>query len=193
MAIHPNLPQTKTPESLADWIRENEIKDEHKAHTEEVPLDEDEIAEHEHKSALASRAIIALEDLKKAFTTCLRDGTDVKETKDDGTVVYDIRTFTVPPTKGLKALKANVEFHSEILENGFTTTITQIHMIPAPEIKKVIAVTIEGKEWPDYTREMTKEEEEEYGTMFSEENKIDKDDDETPFKDDGEEDTVLNF
>ena len=57
--IHAYLPQTLTPENLAIYIKKNSI--EQRSHIEEIDLTPEEIAEFEHRSSAANRALDKLE------------------------------------------------------------------------------------------------------------------------------------
>ena len=158
---HPSLPETMTAEQLGAWIEENKIGDPFD-HTEKTVLSQEEISEHEHKVAMASRAILKLEEVKKEFMEFIKNGTPFDNDND----TYIPVAVTIPPSKGLNALKSNVEFHSAILELGYTEEVTKIYKIPYPEKQLIVAVDIEGNEWKDYTRKMTKEEKDNYNTLF---------------------------
>ena len=144
---HRSVPQTMTPEMLAQWIKDN--AKETVEHVEKVELDEETVHDLEKKSSLASRAIDRLEDIKKTFMDVLKDGTP------DRDMPYDV---TIPPTAGLKILKANRAFADKQLEQGFREDNTTVYMIPYPEDSLMVGVDIEGYEWPQYTRQMTIEE-----------------------------------
>jgi hypothetical protein len=141
---HRSLPQTMTPENLAQWIKENAA--ETFEHTEKIDLEEDVVHELERQSSLASRAIDRLEKLKKSFVDTIKNGTPSPDNPVD---------FTIYPTKGTNVLKANREFADKQLEQGYKEEITSIYMIPYPEDSLMVAVDIQGFEWPEYTKEMT--------------------------------------
>ena len=142
---HQALPQTMTPEALAEWIKNNHDGD-IVNHIEKTELDEQMVKELEHKSSLASRAIDRLEAVKKEFMDILTNGTPNEEEPFD---------VTIPPTKGLKILKANREFADKQLENGYSEETIPLYMIPYPEESQMLAFDIEGNEWPEYTKDMT--------------------------------------
>ena len=152
---HQSIPQSLTPEDLAQWIMDN--SDRNFTHTVKTDLTEEVVQELEHKSSLASRAIDRLEEIKKEFMDTLKDGTpDPKEPAD----------VTIPPTAGLKVLKANREWADKQLEQGYSEENIEIYMVPDPENGMMVAVDIEGKEedeWSHYTVEMTEDEERKYG------------------------------
>lgn len=162
---HPSLPSTLTAEQLGAWIDENKIEEPFD-HILKEELTPEEISEHEHKVALASRQLMNLEELKKEFMDTLKNGTPVNLDME-----YQPVDITIPPTKGVKALKANVEFHSEILEKGYNEQITKVYKVPYPEAKMIIAVDIEGNEFEDYSRRMTPEEQSYYNTLFEDQEK----------------------
>lgn len=144
MSKHPSLPKTLTPEMLGQWIVENAI--ETLDHVEKINLDEEQVHELEKKSSLASRAIDRLEEIKKTFMDVLKDGTPDRE------MPFDV---TVPPTAGLKILKANRAFADKQLEQGYREEVTTLYMIPYPEDSLMVAVDITGEEWPDFGKQMS--------------------------------------
>lgn len=154
---HELCPSTMTVQNLADWIRSN--KADVFNHTEKVPLTEDEIAEYEKSSSLASRAIDRLKDTLKYITETMKNGTPFD------TNVMDHRpvTVTIPPTKGLKALEAGRKFADRQLENGYKDDITTLYLMPWPEFRKMVAIDIEGNEWSKYSRDMSEDEYRQHG------------------------------
>lgn len=138
--LHPALPQVMTPENLALWIKQNQI--ESFEHTDETELTEEEISELEHKSSLASRALDKLDDLLESFKTTLNSGT------------VDPIDFTIPPTKGIKELKANRENADAKIESGVNEVKTWIYGIPYPEEKRVLFFDIEGNRFESRDRDM---------------------------------------
>lgn len=146
--LHMALPQMMTPENLAIWIKENQV--EQFEHVDEIPLTQDEITELEHKSSLASRAIDDLDDLDKSFKKMLKEGAE-------GPV-----DFTIPPTKGTKALKANREFADDKIKAGVNEEKTMIYGIPYPEEKKVLFFDIEGHRFISRDRDMNDNQVEKY-------------------------------
>lgn len=157
MARHDCLPQTMTPENLADWIKSNKV--EVVNHIEKFPLTEEEIAEFQRSSSVASRQIDKLKDTKKYFTTLVDKGTPYSISIDDHTPV----SVTIPPTKGIKVLEANRKYADDQIEKGYKEEITTIYLIPWPEYEKMVAVDIEGYEWQKYSRTMSKDEVRQHG------------------------------
>lgn len=157
---HPCVPQTLTPEALADWIQTQKVDT--RNHVEEIPLTEEEIVELEHTSSLASRSIDKLNGVKKYFDELLKKGTSY----DRVTESYKPATVTIPPTKGLDALKANREHADKQIELGHKEEITALYMIPYPEHSKMIMVNIVGVEWPEYSRDMTGDEINQYKPLL---------------------------
>jgi DNA-binding protein H-NS len=155
--LHPTLPQTMTKENLAVWIRQNSI--EGKNHVVEIEYTEKEIQEFEHKSSAAARAIDKLEAQLKKITEYFKKGT--QEPIDE----------KIYPTKGIEVLKANRKYADDEIEKGFREETTVLFGIPYPEKKQVIFVDIEGIEFTQYTRNMTKEEAIGHTTLFSEDEK----------------------
>lgn len=155
--LHQTLPQSMTPENLAVWIRQNSI--EGKSHVVEVEYTEKEIQEFEHKSSAAARAIDKLEAQLKRITEIFKKGTS--EPIDE----------KIYPTKGIEVLKANRKFADDCIEKGFWEDTTVLFGIPYPEKKQVVFFDIEGNEFTEYTRNMTKEEAIGHSTMFSEDEK----------------------
>jgi hypothetical protein len=77
--------------------------------------------------------------------------------------------ITIPPTKGVDALKSNRQIADDIVERGYNEDVTVIYMVPNPEDSQMVAVTIEGHEVTDYTRAMTQDEDKSYGKLFRKE------------------------
>lgn len=159
MTIHPALPQTKTPEQLAIWIKENSKHDFN--HDEKIILTADEVQELEHKSSAASRALDRLKKVEESFKYYMTNGTPVV----GGTV--EPVDITIPPTRGTKELKANREHADKILEQGYQVVTTPLYTIPYPEESTMVVVTIEGDEWPMYTKPMSKDQKAMYGELFA--------------------------
>lgn len=151
--IHPSLPQTYTPENLAIWIKQNSI--ESRNHVEDIDFTEDEIKDLEHRSSAASRAIDKLESQLKSIQEVFKKGTQ------------EAFEFTIYPTKGLEVLKANRKFADDQVEKGSHEETTLLYGIPVPETKVVFFVDIEGTEFPQYGRGMSKDEMIAYNTLFS--------------------------
>jgi hypothetical protein len=161
MAKHPCLPEkTMTPENLAEWIKEN--ADDDFVHIEKIEIDDDKKSELEHKSSAASRAIDRLEAVKKDFMDIIKEGTPDEEEPFD---------ITIPPTKGMKILKANRAFADKQIENGFEEVNHQLYRIPYPEEGLMVAVDIEGFEWPEFTNEMTTDQVNKFKPMLRKEKK----------------------
>lgn len=180
---HPCLPSTMTPENLASWIKDN--ADEVIDHIEKTPLEEEQTHELQSQSSLASRAMDRLEAIKKEFNDVIKEGTP------DIEMPYDI---TIPPTKGMKILKANRAFADRQLENGMKETPVQLYKIPYPEESLMVAVDIEGNEWPDFTKEMTNAEVNKHKPMLKRDKKPKKS--QSSFIDEDEDDSatpVLNL
>lgn len=158
--IHSSLPQTMTKETLADYIRSNRV--ETKNHVEKFLLTEEEKFDLAMKSSIASRAIKRLEDLKKYVTDLIKKGTPmdlwIDQKRDHAPV-----DIVIPPTVGIDTLEANREYADNQIEKGYREEITAIYFIPWPEQEKMIGVDIEGKEWSNYTRAMTKDEIKQHG------------------------------
>lgn len=154
---HYALPQkTMTPENLAKWITENKVED--KVHEEKVDYTDAEIAEFEHQSSLASRAIDRLSDIMDKFKSAINDGTP------------EPRDFTVPETKGLKVLKANREFADGQIEIGHRIIPTQLYGLPCTQNGKICFFDAEGRHWEEYDHKMNPFQEEKYGSpLFKEE------------------------
>jgi hypothetical protein len=149
---HHSLPQTSTPEQLAEWIQLNKVDTFN--HEEKIQLTEEEIQNFEHQSALASRQIMKLTDVEKYFKELIKKGTPYSMEKE----AHEPINVTIPPTKGKDALTANMEFANKQLELGYKLDITHLYLVPNPEESMMVMVDIEGVEWPGYSREMTKDE-----------------------------------
>src|SRR5690606_21525793 len=157
---HSCCPQSMTPENLAHWIQETNIDT--TTHIERIELDEETTRDLEKKSSLASRAIDRLEAVKKEFMDILTNGTHSEPGEMPGDdPEYQPYDVTIPPTKGLKALKANRQFADKQLEEGYKEENTEVFLIPWPEESMVIGVDIEGEEFGEgqYSRSMTSDEE----------------------------------
>jgi hypothetical protein len=157
---HFSLPISMTPEQLADYIRSNRVDTVN--HVEKINLTDGEKSKLAMESSLASRAIVRLENLLKEFTAIVKKGTpwdmNVGEDGDHRPI-----TFTIPPSKGLEKLKANRLFADDQIEKGYREEITPIYFLPYPEYEKMIAVDIEGNEWTNYSRQMSKDEVRQHG------------------------------
>lgn len=157
---HPCVPQTMTPEALADWIQTQKVDVTN--HVEQIPLTEEEIIKFEHDSSLASRAIDRLMEVKKHFDYLLKKGTPY----DKAIEQHKPSTVTIPPSKGLDALKANREYADQQITNGYKEEITALYLIPYPEQSRMIMVNITGIEWPEYSRDMTADEINQYKPLL---------------------------
>ena len=155
---HRCCPETYTAEQLGVWIEENQKSV--RTHVDKIPLTPEEVHELEKASSLASRSMDRLNDIVVEFKDIIKKGT-----KYDGEkfLPYDI---TIVPTKGMDALKANRSHADGILEKGYNEEETKLYIIPFPDEKTMVAVDIEGQEWPDYTKSMTEAEEQLYGKLF---------------------------
>lgn len=175
---HTCVPQTFTPEKLAQWIKENAIDTQ--TFEKKIELDEETTHELEKASALASRGIMRLEEVHKTFKEYLNEGTPVvvPENSTEDPQMQPV-SITIPPTKGLKALKKNLEFANKQLEEGYRIENTEVFMIPWPEESKVVGVTIDGEEFFDdndrsYTREMSDDEVNNHKPLLKKEKKAKK-------------------
>jgi hypothetical protein len=157
---HHSLPQTMTPEQLADYIQSNRI--ETKNHVEKFPLTEEEKRDLAVKSSLASRAILRLENLLKEVSKLIKKGTPWNT--DLGTDGDHVPVpITIPPTAGIDVLKSNRQYADDQIEKGYREDVTPIYFVPWPEYEKILAVCIEGKEWSQYSRDMTPQEVKQHG------------------------------
>lgn len=178
---HLCLPQTMTTEALAKWITDNAIETIN--HIDKVELEEEQVHELEKKSSLASRAIDRLEEKKKEFMDVLKEGTP------DPEMPWDI---TVPPTAGLKILKANRAFADKQLEQGFREDTTVLYMIPYPEDSQMVAVDVTGFEWPEFTKDMTPDQINQHKPMLKKEKKPKKDSNQTTFMEDVDDEEITS-
>lgn len=153
--IHKSLPQTLTPENLGQWILKNHV--EKKIHEERIPLDDSQVADLEHRSSLASRA---LDKLKAQLE-------EIKEYFKEGTI--EAIPFTIYPTKGISTLTANREFADSSIEKGYTEEKVPLFGIPVPEQELVIYVDITGTEYAAYQEHMTAEQKIMHNSLFKEE------------------------
>lgn len=165
--VHRCLPQTLTKEKLAQLITEKQKQV--IPHLDKRTFDPEEIAEFEHKSSLASRSIDELDEVKEQFMHRLKKGTDPDPKDPTKFQPFDI---TIPPTKGIDALKANREFADGEIKRGYEECVTDVYMIPFPEEELMVAVTIEGYEAPKYTRKMRPEELATDGNLFRKETQL---------------------
>jgi hypothetical protein len=156
---HPSLPSSMTAENLGQWIEQNSKNS--FEHTEKIPLTDEDIAMFEHKSSLASRALDRLKAVEDNFKFYLKKGSP----HEDG--VPQPIDITIPPTSGTDVLKANREHADKILEQGYQVEITKLYTIPWPEESQMVVVTIEGDEWPMYTKPMGKDQKALYGELFT--------------------------
>lgn len=155
--MHLALPQKQmTKEQLAQWLTENRIEE--KCHEEHVDYTDAEIAEFEHQSSLASRAIDRLTIIAESFKKALNEGT------------VEPQNFTVPETKGLKVLKANREYADGQIERGYQIVPTQLYGLPCTANGKICFFDIMGEHWEQYDYKMNPFQEEKYGSpLFKEE------------------------
>lgn len=181
---HISLPETLSAEQLADWIIENKV--DQVPHL--IPIDDETRQEHEHKSASASMQILKLEELKKSFNDKIKEGTYTGE-GIDGQPTFEDSTWQIPSTKGLKALKASVQYHSQILEDGATSI--ELYLVPWPEQEKIVAVDIEGKEYPQKTRDMNAAEKKKHTTLFKDESEPVDQEEEQQEEEEGDTDSLI--
>lgn len=158
--VHSSLPQTMTPENLADFIRTNRIDT--RNHVKEFQLTDEEKRDLAIKSANAGIAIAKLKALEKRFKLTIKKGTPWDRAVGDG---GDHRPadFTIPPTAGLDALESNRAYADDQISKGVREEVTPIYFLPWPEKEMVVAVDIQGEEWTIYTRKMTAIEVEQHG------------------------------
>ena len=149
MSRHISLP-TYPKEKLAQWLAENKIDT--RIHVQKTELTPEMIADYEHRSTAASRAMDRLNEVKDTFMEYLKGGTPFNGTD------YQPVDVTIPGTKGLKTLEANRKYACDILEKGYTEEDIELYMIPWPETGMVIAVDVQGEEYEQYTRAMSVEE-----------------------------------
>lgn len=157
MARHKMLPKSMTAEKLGELIDVKKVDT--KLHVTKVEYTEAEIADFEHQSSLASRALDKLDKVLEHAKNVIKKGTAYDATLE----VYRPENITVPPTKGSDALKANREYADAQIERGYREEITKLYILPDAEELKMIAVDIEGNEWEQYTRDMTRDEVKQYG------------------------------
>jgi hypothetical protein len=146
---HESLPQSYTDQELSEWIKSN--SKENVQHDVSTPLTETQVQEHESKIAQAQMKIMELKNLEKKFKTFLKKGTPANSDQEGG---YDAVSVTIPPTKGIDTLENNIRHHKDILDIGVHVDTTWLFMIPWPEQAKMIAVDINGVEWPEKSRSM---------------------------------------
>lgn len=158
--MHIALPQKQmTKENLGKWLTENSI--EIKQHEEHMDYTDAEIAQFEHESSLASRAIDRLTDLLDSFKSAVNEGN------------LEPQEFTVPETKGLKVIKANREFADSNIERGYQIIPTQLYGIPCTSNSKVCFFDIIGEHWEQYDYKFNPFQEEKYGSpLFKDEENL---------------------
>lgn len=167
---HKCLPKGKTPEQLAQIIKDYSAEDPIQ-HTEKIPLSPERIQELEHKSSAASRALDQLNKVKETFMNFLKNGTTVNPNSDAKAPEFMPETVTIPPTKGIKILTANREYADALISDGCETIVTPVYLIPWADQSKMVAVDIEGNEFEGYTRDMTAEEQERFEGLFRKDKK----------------------
>lgn len=160
MARHELCPSTMTVENLADWIRSNRV-DSHN-HTEKFPLTDDEKKELALKSSSAGQAISRLKKLQDYVNKLIKKGTPWETSRGENGDHRPV-DVTVPPTAGIDVLEANRQYADDQIEKGYREEITTIYMMPWPEYEKMVAIDIEGNEWSNYSRMMTKDEVRQHG------------------------------
>lgn len=154
---HDSLPQTMTPENLADYIRTNKVDIVN--HVEKILLTEEEIKQLAMDSSLASRQIDKLEEVKKYFDLNLKKGTPWNSATSD----HNPLSVTIPPTKGIDKLKENRKFADDRIRDGYKEEVTPVYFLPWPERERILAVDIEGNEWSTYSRAMSLDEIKQHG------------------------------
>ena len=153
---HETLPQSLTVEKLAQWLYENKVDT--KSHTEEVPYTEEEIAEFEHKSSLASRSLDKLAAIEERVKLHLKEG-----------VHEEPISVTIPPTKGRKILTANRIYADKQIDLGYSYTEIDLYGIPDDRSEKILFFDNEGTIWDDYSENMSEDQKHQYIGMFSKE------------------------
>lgn len=157
IVLHPSLPQTYTAERLGQWIDLHKAST--KSHYDEVPYTEEEIREFERKSSVASRSIDKLDSVLEYVKELLKKGTPWDSTQE----VHLPVNVNVPPTQGTDTLRKNRQWADQQIEKGFKQVETKLFIIPDPDKLRMVAVTIQGEEMEQYSRDMTKDEVKQYG------------------------------
>ncbi len=146
---HKAVPETLTPENLAQWIKLNKVDVFN--HIDQIPLTEEEINHLAMESSLASRAMDKLHGVETYFKEVIKMGTPYDSDKEQ----YQPISVTIPPSKGMKKLEANREHADHQLDSGYKEETTHLYLIPYPEDSMMIMVDIEGEQWSQYSRKMT--------------------------------------
>ena len=158
MSLHLALPQTKTKEELAAWIKENSI--EGRFHEEKVDYTHEEIENLKTKLAEASIEIDKIKSVDKAFKTYLKDGTPCMDPENG---VYEDVRIVIPGTRGLKILEANRSFAGLQIDMGYHVVTTELYAIPFSKTGKVHFFDIEANHWEQYDYKMNPLQVQKYG------------------------------
>lgn len=154
---HSSLPQNMTAERLGQHIDMNKVDTKH--HIDKINYTEEEIREFEHQSSSASRAIDKLEVVMGEVKELIKKGTEWDHKHE----VFRPVNVTIPASKGTDALRKNRAFADAQIERGYREDVTKLFILPDPESLKMICVDITGEEWPQYSRDMDKNEVRQYG------------------------------
>lgn len=165
--LHPALPQSKTVEALAVWIKENSI--EQRWHEEKIDYTPEEIQKFEHLSAKVSIELDELKAVHDTFKQWLKKGTVCI---DKETQKFEDQVVRIPGTKGTDALEANRDYASRQIKLGYKVEKTELFGIPYSTDRKIIFFDIEGREWDQYSYKMNPHQVEQYGNpLFDEKRK----------------------
>ena len=153
---HPALPDNLTKENLGVWISENQI--DQLEHIEETPLTPEKITELEHKSSVAPRSILNLEEVKNTFMEKIKKGTMVNTMGEP-----EPESVTIPPTVGLAILEKRRIVAEETIKSGVEREVFQVFGIPYPEEEKICFFSSDGTPYPSHDYPMNPEQQEKYG------------------------------
>ena len=147
-----HLPQTMTPENLANWIKENSLTE--LMHHDVHDYTEEEIEKFEHNATTYGISIKKLEQQKKDINNLIKKGTG----KID---------ITLEETEGIDSLKKKRDALLDNVDRGFREDVTTLYQIPVPEEEQMMFFDIEGNLFEEHTKDMTSKEKEQYVGLFS--------------------------
>lgn len=150
---HALTQEPMTPETLAQWIKNNS-KD-HFTHTKKNWFTEDEKIEMQRTQSDLTREIIKLNDQKKLITEAFTKGNNAE---------YEV---TVPVTTGTKTLTETRDRICRELDKGYSSEDRTVYAIPCEEDACMYHFDNEGNVVDEMTRPLSQREIREYfGELF---------------------------
>ena len=146
--LHPSLPQSLTPESLASWLNQN-CKEKF---TEErrTSYTEDEMLDFKDRAMKAGIEINDLTEEKKRIVDLLEKG------------ISDYTSIDLLPSKGIKQLKIERTSCEKEVKRGYFAEKIVVYGIPNQDTKQMDFFDVEGNEIPERRRDLSAKETREY-------------------------------